>query len=313
VVGQKHKNLGAPVENSFYYNNVFVKQCFARFATYEDFIKSNLVEPLFSNKEKFIIYCDDESLVKFFTAKIKSHIFNFDEVLFLELAKLFGVRLKIKSKLIDSSNKQIIRDLGDKFIALTNSSSVDKFPMSQYWTWENAGIEWKIANRKCGVPNNHIAIVTDLINRHVYSFFDEAKECYLSRKENGWATDAFNQKYFVEKEQFDKQLTKTNKDSTINAPIDSLLMGELMVNYILTEDLKDISQTRIFRAIDSTEIEIKYVKRQVISGFNLPYDIIISLSRPSYNLIAHMEYEKLELNEDLEINFVIPQKYEVCN
>jgi len=126
-------------------------------------------------------------------------------------------------------------------------------------------------------------------------------------------TDAFNQKYFVEKEQFDKQLTKTNKDSTINAPIDSLLMGELMVNYILTEDLKDISQTRIFRTLDTTEIEIKYVKRQVISGFNLPYDIIISLSRPSYNLIAHMEYEKLELNEDLEINFVIPQKYEVCN
>jgi len=126
-------------------------------------------------------------------------------------------------------------------------------------------------------------------------------------------TDAFNQKYFVEKEQFDLQLTKTNIDSTINVPIDSLLMGELMVNYILTEDLKDISQTRIFRTIDSTEIEIKYVKRQVISGFNLPYDIIISLSRPSYNLIAHMEYEKLELNEDLEINFVIPQKYEVCN
>jgi hypothetical protein len=126
-------------------------------------------------------------------------------------------------------------------------------------------------------------------------------------------TDAFNQKYFVEKEQFDKQLTNTSIDSTINAPIESLLIGELMVNYILTEDLKDISQTRIFRALDSTEIGIKYVKRQVISGFNLPYDIIISFSRPSYNLIARMEYEKLELNKDLKINFVIPQKYEVCN
>jgi hypothetical protein len=195
VVGQKHKILGAQVENSFYYNNVFVKQCFARFATYEDFIKSNLVEPLCSNKEKFIIYCDDESLVKFFTAKIKSHIFNFDEVLFLELAKLFGVRLKMKSKLIDSANKQIISDLGDKFITLTQSSSVGKFPMSQYWIWENAGIEWKIANRNCGVPNKHIDIVTDLINRYVYSFFDEAQASYLSRKENGWAADPFNQQF----------------------------------------------------------------------------------------------------------------------
>jgi len=195
VVGQKHNILGVGVENSFYYNNVAIKQCFGRFATYEDFIKSNLVEPVCSNKEKFIIYCDNESLVKFFTAKIKSHIFNFDESLFLELAKLFGVRLKIKSKLIDSSNKQIISDLGNKFIALTQSSSVDKFPMSQYWTWENAGIEWKIANRKCGVPNKHIDITTDLINRYVYSFFDEAQASYLSRKDGDWATDPFNQQF----------------------------------------------------------------------------------------------------------------------
>jgi hypothetical protein len=195
VVGQKHNILGVQVENSFYYNNVAVKQCFGRFATYEDFIKSNLVEPVCSNKEKFIIYCDDETLVKFFTAKIKSHIFNFDESLFLEFAKLFGVRLKIKSKLIDSSNKQIISDLGDKFIALNKSSSVDKFPMSQYWTWENAGIEWKIANRKCGVPNNYDGILTSLINRYVYSFFDAAKKCYLSRKEDGWATNPFNQEF----------------------------------------------------------------------------------------------------------------------
>ena len=195
VVGQKHNILGVQAENSFYYNNVAVKHCFGRFATYEDFIKSNLVEPVCSNKEKFIIYCDDDTLVKFFTAKIKSHIFNFDESLFLEFAKLFGVRLKIKSKLVDSSNKQIISDLGDKFIALNKSSSVDKFPMSQYWTWENAGIEWKIANRKCGVPNNYDGILTSLINRYVYSFFGDARQCYLSRKEDGWATDPFNQQF----------------------------------------------------------------------------------------------------------------------
>jgi hypothetical protein len=195
VVGKNHKFVGAQVENSFYYNNVMVKQCFARFATYEDFIKTNLVEPVCSNKEKFIIYCDDETLIKFFTAKIKSHIFNFDESLFLELAKLFGVRLKIKSKLIDSTNNQLINDLGNKFIALTSAPAVNKFPMSEYWTWENAGIEWKIVNRKCGVPNKHIDIAKDLINRNVYSFFDEAQASYLSRKENGWATDPLNQQF----------------------------------------------------------------------------------------------------------------------
>jgi hypothetical protein len=67
--------------------------------------------------------------------------------------------------------------------------------MSQYWIWENAGVEWKIANRKCGVPNKHIEIATDLVNRYVYSFFDEAKECYFSRKDDGWAADINNQEF----------------------------------------------------------------------------------------------------------------------
>ena len=195
VVGQKHAILGAQVENSFYYNNVMVKQCFARFATYEDFIKSNLVLPSCSNKEKFIIYCDDESFIKFFTAKIKTHIFNFDENLFFELVKLFGVRLKIKANLIDSSNKEIINQLGDKFISLDTIPSVNKFPLDQYWVWENAGIEWKIANRKCGVPNHYDTKLEELINRYVYSFFDEAQASYLSRNDDGWATDPYNQQF----------------------------------------------------------------------------------------------------------------------
>ena len=193
VVGQKHDILGAQLENSFYYNNVNIKQCFARFATYEDFISSNLLLPAFSNKEKFIIYCDDESLIKFFTAKLKTHIFNFDTDLYFELAKLFGVRLKIKSKLIDSTNKEIISSLGDKFINLDNILSVGKFPIDQYWIWENSGIEWKIANRKCGVPNNHINVLTNLVNSYIYSFFDEARENHLSRKTDGWALDTNNQ------------------------------------------------------------------------------------------------------------------------
>ena len=40
VVGDKHAILGAGVENSFYYNNVVIHQCYARFKTYEDFINS---------------------------------------------------------------------------------------------------------------------------------------------------------------------------------------------------------------------------------------------------------------------------------
>ena len=195
VVGDKHVILGAGVENSFYYNNVYIHQCYARFKTYEDFINSNLLLPAFNNKQKFIIYCDNETLIKLFTAKLKSHIHFFDNSLYFDLAKLFGVRLKTKSKLIDSSNKEIINDLGDTFIELNSIPDVSKFSIDPYWVWENAGIEWKLANRNCGVPNNHINILNDLVNRYVYSFFDEARESYLSRKTDGWAVDANNQQF----------------------------------------------------------------------------------------------------------------------
>ena len=195
VVGDKHAILGAGVENSFYYNNVVINQCYARFKTYEDFIDSNLLLPALNNKQKFIIYCDDETLIKLFTAKLKTHIQFFDNELYYELAKLFGIRLKLKSKLIDSSNKDIINDLGEIFIELNSVPNVNKFPIDPYWIWENAGIEWKAANRKCGVPNSHIEILNNLVNRHVYSFFDSARESYLSRKDGGWAVDPNNQQF----------------------------------------------------------------------------------------------------------------------
>ncbi len=127
-------------------------------------------------------------------------------------------------------------------------------------------------------------------------------------------TEDFNQKYFVGKEQFDSLLINNKKDSTLYLQEDSILKTELfMLSYVLTDDLKDLAQTRIYRSVDSTMIQIKYNKRQVVSEYNLPYDIIISLSSPRYNLFAKLDFEKIEVNEKIEINFIIPQKYEICN
>lgn len=126
-------------------------------------------------------------------------------------------------------------------------------------------------------------------------------------------TEEFNQKYFVGKEEFDSLLINNKKDSTLYLQEDSILKTELfMLSYILTDDLKDLAQTRMYRSVDSTMIQIKYNKRQVVSEYNLPYDIIISLSSPRYNLFAKLDFEKIEVNEKIEINFIIPQKYEIC-
>lgn len=126
-------------------------------------------------------------------------------------------------------------------------------------------------------------------------------------------TDAFNQKYFVEKEEYEVALNNSRKESYLYLPQDSLPKSNLILNYILTTDLKNLSETRIFSANDSTEIQIQYLSRELVAGFNLPNNAIISLSKPGYKLILKLEYEKMAGNEKNEIIFVIPEKYEVCN
>ena len=126
-------------------------------------------------------------------------------------------------------------------------------------------------------------------------------------------TDAFNQKYFVEKEEYEVALNNSRKESYLYLPQDSLPKSNLILNYILTTDLKNLSETRIFSANDSTEIQIQYLSRELVAGFNLPNNAIISLYKPGYKLILKLEYEKMAGNEKNEIIFVIPEKYEVCN
>ena len=125
-------------------------------------------------------------------------------------------------------------------------------------------------------------------------------------------TDGFNQKYFVDKDAYEVAVTNSKNESYSYLTEDSLLKSKLMVNYILTSNLKDIAQTRIFSASDSTEIQIQYVSRQVVSEFNLPDKAIILLSKPSYNLEINLEYDNLEVTKKIEITFIIPEKYEVC-
>ena len=126
-------------------------------------------------------------------------------------------------------------------------------------------------------------------------------------------SDDFNQKYFVEKEDYEVAVTNSRKENYLYLPEDTLPKSKLILNYILTSDLKNISQIRIFSVSDSTEIQIHYTSRQVVLGFNLPNKAIISLSKPSYNLDINLEYDNLEVNQKIEINFIIPEKYEVCN
>jgi hypothetical protein len=190
VVGEKHLNHPI-VRNSFYYNNSFPKDAFDRLVSFEQFAKTNWVDPVISNKERFVIYTDNDNFIKFFTAILKTQVQHLTKEFFLDAAKLFAVRLNTRAKLLQSETaREGIKNLSDMFLALEDIPNVDAFNLDRHWIVANAGVEWKFANGKHNIIN-------DFINRNIYSYFGEARAKYLSRKdpENSWATDPNNQKY----------------------------------------------------------------------------------------------------------------------
>jgi uncharacterized protein (UPF0333 family) len=190
VVGEDYINRPV-ITNSFYYNNSSPKDAFDRLDSFETFAASNWLEPVLHNKDKVIIYTDNDNFIKFFTAKLKTQVKNLTKEFFLINAKLFAVKLRIRSKLLATNDaKEQFNSLANKFLALEDIPNVDKFNLTESWVTNNAGIEWKFAN---GIHDN----LNDIVNRNIYSYFNEAKAQHLSRKEpeGSWATDPNNQQY----------------------------------------------------------------------------------------------------------------------
>jgi hypothetical protein len=126
-------------------------------------------------------------------------------------------------------------------------------------------------------------------------------------------TDQFNQKYFVDREEYDSIIAHSKKLSDTVLSVETLPKSKLQINYLLRDNLKDLAETRIFSTNDSTDIRIQYLSREMVSGFNLPNKVVISLSKSKYSLVVKLEYDKTTVNEKIEIIFTIPEKYEVCN
>lgn len=191
VVGSNHYQYQA-VKQSFYYSNSFPKNPLARFDSYESFNANNEWRKLvLNNKEKCIIYTDDINFIKFFTAKLKCQMTNLTTEFFLQHAKLFAVKLKTRAKLVTVGGaREKINALADAFLALESIPDTAALTVPRQWVIFNAGLEWKFAVGKYDG-------LKDAIDRNIYSYFEESKARYLSRKDpNGsWATYPDNQQY----------------------------------------------------------------------------------------------------------------------
>ncbi len=168
----------------------------------------------------------------------------------------------------------------------------------------------------------NIPIINALITNDSIKIIDRQAKCYTKERLNYFSelfgidfsyqnienlimgrpmTKEFNEAFYVGKAEYDSIF----RDTTAK--------NNLILNYSLSSETKKLVMTKIFKPSDSIEIQIRYVSTQVISDFTLPNEINISISSPRNKIFIRLEYDKPEVDKKLELIFIIPEKYEICN
>ena len=184
------------------------------------------------------------------------------------------------------------------------------------------------------VTKASIPILQALITRDSLKLMDKQNKCYMNQSINYFNeildldlnysmieevilgvpfSNEFNQKYYVDRETYENIVTNTRKASYLYLPPDTLQKSKLMLNYSLNQNLTSLSTTKFFRPSDTTEIQIQYLTYELINGKNIPSNIEISLNSPQRKVLINITYDKTEIDQLLELIFIIPENYEVCN
>ena len=88
---------------------------------------------------------------------------------------------------------------------------------------------------------------------------------------------------------------------------------DFILKYFFTNDTLGIKKIEIENNKDSTFIVVNYKKKKKIENFRVPDEVEISISTKKNNILILLNYEKIEVNQEQEIYFTIPENYEHCN
>jgi hypothetical protein len=87
---------------------------------------------------------------------------------------------------------------------------------------------------------------------------------------------------------------------------------DIITYYTLSEDLSELQQMTLVSLKDTTEINLNYLERQPVNGFNTPLSAMVSINTPKQQFSVELNYTKTRVNEAEEIQYVIPESYEEC-
>ena len=120
-----------------------------------------------------------------------------------------------------------------------------------------------------------------------------------------------DQKYFVINDPYRYQISSHRKRE--KKRFERKAKEDIIINYFLTNEAKELKKTIISSPSDSTEISVDYLSFQVEEGISVPEKVLIIIRTPRNKIFVRLEYEKVEINEPQELIIVIPENYEKCD
>ena len=87
---------------------------------------------------------------------------------------------------------------------------------------------------------------------------------------------------------------------------------EIVTSYSLSSDLKSLKWQKIESPYDTSVVVINYAQRELVSGYNVPNKVDITIYTPRQEIKVEMDYKKTRVNHSEKIHFIVPEKYEEC-
>jgi len=88
---------------------------------------------------------------------------------------------------------------------------------------------------------------------------------------------------------------------------------DFIIKYHFSKDSLGIKKIEIENNKDSNFIVINYKSKKYIENYMVPQEVEIHISTKKNNIFITLNYEKIEVNQEQEIYFTIPENYEACN
>jgi hypothetical protein len=89
--------------------------------------------------------------------------------------------------------------------------------------------------------------------------------------------------------------------------------GKIDLHYYLSGQNLDIEKILINSPKDSTSILLSYSKRLLINNLSIPHQVEVQIYTPKDTIQVELEYQKVEINNEKKIVFIIPEQYDACN